>query len=83
MRSSKAIEDKRNDICQKMQGYPGDGDIPNDISCRSLNKETNSSMATTGGSVVTNLLTNAGDTGDMGLILGLKRSPGIGNGNPL
>ena len=48
-----------------------------------LTRKQNSSMATTGGSVVTNLLTNAGDTGDMGLILGLKRSPGIGNGNPL
>ena len=83
MRSSKAIEDKRNDICQKMQGYPGDGDIPNGISCKSLNKETNSSMETTGGSVVTNLLTSAGDTGDMSLIPGLKRSPGVGNGNPL
>jgi len=38
---------------------------------------------TTGGSVVTNLLTNAGDTGDMGLIPGLERSPGVGNGDPL
>ena len=26
---------------------------------------------------------NAGDAGDMGLILGLGRSPGEGNGNPL
>ena len=26
---------------------------------------------------------NAGDTGDMDLILGLGRSPGGGNGNPL
>ena len=26
---------------------------------------------------------NAGDTGDMGLILGSGRSPGRGNGNPL
>ena len=26
---------------------------------------------------------NAGDTGDMGLIPGLGRSPGGGNGNPL
>ena len=25
----------------------------------------------------------AGDTGDMGLILGSARSPGVGNGNPL
>ena len=26
---------------------------------------------------------NAGDAGDMGLIPGLGRSPGAGNGNPL
>ena len=26
---------------------------------------------------------NAGDTGDAGLIPGLRRSPGGGNGNPL
>ena len=44
VRSSKAIEAKRNDICQKMQGYPGDGNIPNCILWKSLNKETNSSM---------------------------------------
>ena len=33
-----------------------------------------------GGTVVKNLLTNAGDPG---LIPGLRRSPGEGNGNPL
>ena len=33
-----------------------------------------------GGTVVKNLPANAGD---MGLILGLKRSLGVGNGNPL
>ena len=33
-----------------------------------------------GGSVVKNLLANAGDAG---LIPGLGRSPGVGNGNPL
>ena len=33
--------------------------------------------------VVENLSANAGDIRDMGLILGLGRSPGIGNGNPL
>ena len=33
--------------------------------------------------VVKNLLANAGDTGDAGLIPGLRRSPGVGNGNPL
>ena len=32
--------------------------------------------------MVKNLLTNAGDTGEVGLIPGLGRSPGGGNGNP-
>ena len=36
-----------------------------------------------GGSVVKNLPDNAGDTGDMGSIPGSRRSPGVGNGNPL
>ena len=36
-----------------------------------------------GGSVAKNLLANAGDLGDMGLIPGLGRSPGGGNANPL
>ena len=31
--------------------------------------------------VVKNLPTNAGDTGDVGSIAGLERSPGEGNGN--
>ena len=35
------------------------------------------------GSVVKNLPANAGDAGDLGLIPGLRRSPGVGNGNPL
>ena len=35
-----------------------------------------------GGSVVKNLPTNSGDTGDVGLIPGSERSPGGGNGNP-
>ena len=35
------------------------------------------------GSVVKNLPAKAGDTGDVGLIPGLGRSPGGGNGNPL
>ena len=30
-----------------------------------------------------NLPANAGDTGDVGLIPGLGRAPGVGNGNPL
>ena len=33
--------------------------------------------------VVKNLPANAGDTGDTGSILGLRRSPGGGNGYPL
>jgi len=33
--------------------------------------------------VVKNLPANAGDTRDSGLISGLGRSPGVGNGNPL
>ena len=35
------------------------------------------------GSVVKNLPDNAGDAGDVGLIPGLGRSPGEGNGNTL
>ena len=33
--------------------------------------------------MVKNPPANAGDIKDMGSILGLKRSPGVGNGNPL
>ena len=36
-----------------------------------------------GGSVVKNLPANAGASGVMGLIPGLRRSPGVGNGNSL
>ena len=36
-----------------------------------------------GGAVVKNPSANAGDTGEVGLIPGLGRSPGGGNGNPL
>ena len=36
-----------------------------------------------GGSVVKNPPTNVGYTGDVDLIPGLGRSPGVGNGNPL
>ena len=32
--------------------------------------------------MIKNLAVNAGDTGDVGSILGLERSPGVGNGNP-
>ena len=37
----------------------------------------------TGGSVVKNLPAIVGDTGNLGSIPGLGRSPGGGNGNPL
>ena len=33
--------------------------------------------------MVRNLLANAEDTGDVGSISGLRRSPGVGNGNQL
>ena len=36
-----------------------------------------------GGSVVKNPNVNAGDARDLGSVLGLKRSTGVGNGNPL
>ena len=36
-----------------------------------------------GDSVVMNLLANSGDAVDMGLISGLRRCPGVRNGNPL
>jgi len=36
-----------------------------------------------GGAVLKNPPANAGDAGDVGLILGLGRFPGGGNGNPL
>ena len=40
-------------------------------------------MGTPGGTVLKNLPATAGDTKDTCLILGLGRSPGAGNGNPL
>jgi len=40
-------------------------------------------MGFSGSSVVKNLPANAGDAGDTGLIPGLGKSPGGGNGNPL
>ena len=36
-----------------------------------------------GCSVVKNLPANAGDTGNVGSVPGLGRSPGVGNGNQL
>ena len=35
------------------------------------------------GAVVKNMLANAGDTGDAGLIPGLGRATGVGNGDPV
>ena len=40
-------------------------------------------MGFPGGSAIKNLPANAGATRDVGLISGLGRSPGEGNGNPL
>ena len=40
-------------------------------------------MGFPGGSVIKNPPANAGDTRDSGLIPGLGRFPGLGNGNPL
>ena len=42
-----------------------------------------SSLYLPGDTVVKNLPANTGDAGDMDLILGLGRSPGVGNGNSL
>ena len=41
------------------------------------------SLDFSGGAVVKNLPANAGDARDSGLIPGLGRSLGVGNGNPL
>ena len=40
-------------------------------------------MLKPGGTVVKNLPASAGGIRDVGLILGLERSPGVGNGYPL
>ena len=42
-----------------------------------------STQGFSGGSVVKNPPPNTGDIGDLRSILGLERSPGGGNGNPL
>ena len=49
------------------------------VVCRNLCLELMQSFP--GGSVVKNMLANAGGPGDVGLILGSGRSPGEGNGN--
>ena len=41
------------------------------------------SMCFSGGSVIKNLPTNAGDSGNVDLIPGMRRSSGGGNDNPL
>ena len=46
-------------------------------------QRNNTSVMLPGGSEVKNLPVDAGDTADAGLIPGLGRSPGIGNGNSL
>ena len=51
-----------------------------DILCFIL---TSHSTGFPGGSLVENLPAKAGDLGYTGSILGLERSPGAGNGNPL
>ena len=43
----------------------------------------NVKMCFSSSTVVKNLSANAGDSRDVGSIPGLRRSPGIGNGNPL
>ena len=48
-----------------------------------FNNEVEDEMGFPGGSVVKNLPTNAGDTGEAGSIPGSGRSPGEGNGNLL
>ena len=57
------------------------------ILLRSFQKVTSLSFCSAsgfpGGSVVKNLLSNAGDIRDVGLIPGLGRSPGGGHGNSL
>ena len=45
-------------------------------------KYVSNCMGFPGGTVVKNLPANTGDAGDTGLIPGLGRSPGGGNGNP-
>ena len=40
-------------------------------------------MGFPGGTMVKNPLAKTEDKGDLGLIPGLRRSPGVGNGNPL
>ena len=44
---------------------------------------SNKSKGFPGGAVVKNLPANAGDSRDSGPILGSRRSPGVGNGDPL
>ena len=45
--------------------------------------QNSKNKTTPGGSAVKNLPANAGDSGDMSLISESRRSPGVGNSNPL
>ena len=51
--------------------------------CKTIFRHIFELLGFPGGSVVKNLPANEGDTGDMGLIPGLGRSPEGKNGNPL
>ena len=50
--------------------------------CYCINVLLHKTLGFLGGAVVKNLPASAGDAGDAGLIPGLGRSPGEGNGNP-
>ena len=50
--------------------------------CYCTNVLLHKTLGFLGGAVVKNLPASAGDEGDAGLIPGLGRSPGEGNGNP-
>ena len=50
--------------------------------CYCTNVLLHKTLGFLGGAVVKNLPASAGDAGDAGLIPGLGRSPGEGNGNP-
>ena len=51
--------------------------------CMYIHIYTHICMGFPGGTVVKNLLANAGDTGDVGSVHGLRRSPGEQNDYPL
>jgi len=69
------IDTKKSPIWEKVQSgeFPGGPVVKTGLTA----------LGFPGGSVVKNPPANAGDAGDVGLIPGLGRSPGEGNGNPL